>query len=279
VEIKATTISSSPAEVRPIRFHLLSFRLDNIMTRIRLSCARRAMAAMLGYARKIPSIPVVRPINVAALNLARNEAREPVSWSSVFIRAYAIVCAQVPELRRVWISWPRPHLYEHPNTVCAVAVEREWEGEQVVLKGLLRGPESASLTAIQGHLRELQTAPVWSVSSYRSSLRFGQLPTLLQRFVLWNKLDVSGKRHVKYVGTFGMTNYGMLGAESLHPLGLQATVLTLGPIRANGDVNVKLVYDHRVLDGRTIARSLACLEDVLHGTILTELRQGVRPAA
>lgn len=249
------------------------------MTRIPISAARRAMTAMLGYARKIPSIPVVRPLNLAALIQARRHAGEPVSWSSVFIRAYGIVCSQVPELRRVWISWPRPYLYEHPHSVCAVAIQRDWEGEKVVLKGLIRSPEATSLTTIHGHLRELQTAPVWSVSSYRSSLRFGQLPTLLQRLVLWNKLDVSGERHVKYIGTFGMTNYGMLGAESLHPLGPQSTVLTLSPIRPNGDVNVKLVYDHRILDGGTIARGLACLEDVLHGAILTELRQSVRQAA
>jgi hypothetical protein len=237
------------------------------------------MAAMLAHARKIPSIPVVRPMNLAPLAQARGQAADPVSWSAVFIRAYALVCAEVPDLRRVWISWPTPHLHEHPHTVCAVAVERDWQGEKVVLMGRLRSPESASLSTLQGHLRDLQTAPVWSVSAFRNSLRFGGLPTLLQRLVLWNKLDVSGERHVKYVGTFGMTNYGMLGAESLHPLGPQATVLTLSPIRPGGEVNVKLVYDHRVLDGRTIARSLARLEDVLHGPILAELRQGARRAA
>jgi hypothetical protein len=37
-------------------------------------------------------------------------------------------------------------------------------------------------------------------------------------------------------------------------------------------VDVRLVYDHRVLDGALIARALADLERVLHHEILVELR-------
>jgi pyruvate/2-oxoglutarate dehydrogenase complex dihydrolipoamide acyltransferase (E2) component len=89
---------------------------------------------------------------------------------------------------------------------------------------------------------------------------------------MWQKLDISGKQRAKYIGTFGFTNYGMLGAESLHPLGPTTTVMTLSPISPDGDVTVKLVYDHRVLDGSYVARSLAHLQEVLHQTILPELQ-------
>ena len=105
------------------------------------------------------------------------------------------------------------------------------------------------------------------------------MPTLLQRFFLWQKLDLSGPRRVKYIGTFGLTNYGMLGAESLHPRGPQTTVLTLGPIRPAGETTVKLVYDHRVTDGGYVARSLNYLEEVLHSSVLDELRLRPRLAA
>jgi hypothetical protein len=36
-------------------------------------------------------------------------------------------------------------------------------------------------------------------------------------------------------------------------------------------VDVRIVYDHRVLDGATVARALARLEDVLNGEIAAEL--------
>jgi hypothetical protein len=237
------------------------------------------MAVMLEYARRVPSVPVVRPINVTPLAVARRQSVASVSWSAIFIRAYGIVCSHFPELRRAWISWPFPYLYEHPHSDAAVAVERQWGSEKVVLMGLIRKPESASLRQIHNHLHHYQSADIWSVSSYRATLRLGRLPTWLQRLVLWNKLDVSGKRRVKYSGTFGMSNYGMLGAESLHPIGPQTTIMTLSPIRPDGEVKVKLVYDHRVLDGSTIARSLAHLDEVLHDVILAEIHQDKGQAA
>lgn len=238
-----------------------------------LSNARRAMAEMLRYAQKVPTVPVARQFNVDELIAARDYLEEPPSWSAIFIRAYALVCARFFHLRRAWISWPSPRLHQHAHGVCAVAIEREWQGERVVLMGRIVKPEETSLAVIQKHLHDLQQADVWSISSFRMSLRFGALPTILQRLALWTRLDWSGRRRVKNIGSFGFTNYGMLGAESLHPLGPQTTVMTLGPIGPGGDVTVKLIYDHRVLDGGYIARSLAYLDEILHETILAELRR------
>src|SRR5437867_1480680 len=203
---------------------------------IPLSKARRAVVAMLRYAHKIPTIPVARPINVSPLAQARRQQGSPPSWSAIFIRAYGIVCSRYPHLRRAWISWPYPRLYEHPHCVCAMVVEREWEGEKVILKGLIRTPEHTPLDQISKILRRFQEADVWSVSSFRSSLRFGAVPRWLQDLLMWHKLDVSGKHRAKYIGTFGFSNYGMLGAESLHPVGPTTTVMTLSPIKPDGDV-------------------------------------------
>jgi hypothetical protein len=45
-------------------------------------------------------------------------------------------------------------------------------------------------------------------------------------------------------------------------------------------VPVRVVYDHRVMDGSTVARALGCLEQVLAGEIADELRaEGLRQAA
>jgi hypothetical protein len=247
--------------------------------RIKLSTCRRALIAMLHYAQRIPTIPVAYRMNLADLGAARRNRPSPPSWSSILIRAYSLTCAKFPQLRRTWISWPRPYLYEHPHSVCASAIEREWDGEQVVLPGLIGNPENTPLDGIQQQLRRYQDADVWSISGYRRTIRFGYLPRFLQRLFMWHKLDVSGKRRARYVGTFGFSNYGMLGAESLHPIGPQTTVMTLGPMSPAGDITVKLVYDHRVLDGAQVARCLNHLEEVLHGTIAAELRSEVPLAA
>jgi hypothetical protein len=239
--------------------------------RIELSNGRRATIGMLRYCERIPSNPVARFMSLADLVEARRELRTPPSWSAIFIRAYGIVCSQFAPLRRALISWPSPYLYENEHSGCAVAVERAWQGESIVLFGQIAQPENLTMGAIQRALQHFQEADVWSVGTFRLALRFGRLPSLLQRLLLWHKLDVSGRRRIKYMGTFGMTNYGMLGAESLHPLGPQSTVLTLGPLAPNGDITVKLVYDHRVLDGAYVARCLQHLEDLLHTTILDEL--------
>jgi hypothetical protein len=169
---------------------------------IRLSKARRAIVGMLRYAHQIPTVPVARQMNVGRLAQARQDHSSPPSWSAVFLRAYGLTCLRFPHLRRAWISWPFEHLYEHPHCIAAVAVEREWEGDKAVLMAHIHKPEETSLAQITQHLLRAQQADVWSIPTFRNSLRFGALPNVLQRLVLWLKLDLSGKRRTKYIGTF-----------------------------------------------------------------------------
>ena len=49
------------------------------------------------------------------------------------------------------------------------------------------------------------------------------------------------------------------------------TGLNYGVVSADGSVDVRLTYDHRVLDGGTAARALADMEAVMNGPILAEL--------
>ena len=96
----------------------------------------------------------------------------------------------------------------------------------------------------------------------------------------WITLNISGYKRCKRFGTFGLSSYGNLGAENLHPISPLTTTLTYGPIDpATGRVVVKLIYDHRVLDGAYIARRLRDIEEVLNGPIRDELRstRGIVP--
>jgi hypothetical protein len=65
--------------------------------------------------------------------------------------------------------------------------------------------------------------------------------------------------------------YSALGAESLHPLSPLTTTLNYGVIGPDGRVAVRIVYDHRAMDGATVARALGMLADVLNSEIPREL--------
>jgi hypothetical protein len=238
----------------------------------RLSPARRLGIEFLRQGRKVPSVPVARTCNLAAVAEHREKAFPKSSWTALFIKAYALVQRDYPELRRAYLPLPYARLYEHPHSTCALVVEREWQNETVLLGAKIRGPEDTSLEAIQAHIRRFKDAPVRAISDFRMALRVGRMPGLLRRFLYWMTLSWSGATRAKRLGTFMVSSYGSLGAEQLHPIAPYTTLLTFGPVSPAGAVVVKVIYDHRVMDGRLIARCLAHLEHVFHTAILDELK-------
>ena len=73
------------------------------------------------------------------------------------------------------------------------------------------------------------------------------------------------------MGTFGVSVYSGLGAESFNHYTPLTTTLTYGVIGADGSVPVRVIYDHRVMDGTTGARILTDLESVLNRDMVREL--------
>ena len=240
---------------------------------------RRFIIDLLHFAQQIPSVPVCRVMDVAPLFEARREHPMRPSWAVLFMKAYALVAAKHPPLRRALLNFPWPRLYEHPFTTCALAMEREYEGEEGIFVGLFRAPEQQTLAEIQAGLRLYKGLPLEQVGFFRQALRVSRAPTSIRRLLWWSTLHISGYKRAKRFGTFGLSSYGALGAESLHPISPLTTTLTFGPIDPSGQVNVKLIYDHRVLDGAFIARRLQDIEATLVGSIRDELRlaQPYRP--
>jgi hypothetical protein len=66
--------------------------------------------------------------------------------------------------------------------------------------------------------------------------------------------------------------YSALNAESLHPLSPLTTLLNYGVMTGEGVLDVRIIYDHRVLDGATVARALGRLEEILNSVILEEVQ-------
>jgi hypothetical protein len=239
---------------------------------IPLSLPRRLICDYLHFARQVPSVPVQRRMHLGKVAAARAAADPAPSWCALFTKAYSFVTAAMPPLRRAYLAFPRPHLYEHPINVVSVAVERKFGDEDAVFFAHLRQPEALSLAEIDTRLRGFKQQPLESIGAYRRILLLYRFPQPLRRLLWWIGLNVWGRKRAAFMGTSGVSVYAGLGAASLHPLSLLTTTLNYGVLEPDGSLDVRITYDHRVLDGATVARTLAELERVLTHEILAELR-------
>jgi hypothetical protein len=152
-----------------------------------------------------------------------------------------------------------------------VPIERWLGGEEVICYAQFPCPEGQSIADLDAALRRHKTAPLEDISSFRTQLAISRLPRPLRRLVWWLGLNLIGRTRAYFYGTFGVTAVSSLGAELLTILSPLSTTLTYGVFAPDGSVAVRLVFDHRVMDGANAARALAELEQVLTGEILTEL--------
>jgi pyruvate/2-oxoglutarate dehydrogenase complex dihydrolipoamide acyltransferase (E2) component len=239
---------------------------------IPLSLPRRFIGDLVHFAHQMPTVPVQKIINVASLERLRAQIDPRPSWCAIFTKAYAQVAAEFPELRRAYMSFPWARLYEHYESIASVAVERMYEGENGVFFAHIRSPEKRLLMTLESALRGYKEAPIERIVDFQIELRISKLPTPIRRIAWWYATCASGHRKAIAMGTFGISVYSSLGAESLHPLTPLTTALNYGVIQENGDLAVRVIYDHRVMDGATVARALARLEHVLNHQIAAELR-------
>ena len=237
-----------------------------------LSRPRRFIADLMHFARQMPTVTAERRMRLAPLAAARQACPVRPSWCVLFSRAFALVAARRPELRRSYLAFPWPHLYEHPESVAAITVERIWDGEEVPVVTHFTSPESRSLADLDSRLRHFQGCPLREISSLRRTMRSLRLPRSLRRLVLWSALNVHGPSRARYLGTFGVTSPAVHGAGMLHLLSLVTCTLHYGLLDAEGCLDVRLTFDHRVLDGAPAARALADLESVLSNEIVAEVR-------
>lgn len=235
-----------------------------------LSVARRIVVETMRVTRDVPNVAIVRRMNLGALVAARGTDADAAPWSAILVKAFALVADEQPALRRGYMKFPWAHFYEYPTSIAGVAIEREFEGEPCVFFGIVEKPHGLALTEIGRKIRVYARAPLTEIGEFQKIIGIARLPAMLRRAIWWLGFQIAAQR-VKYFGTFVVTGISALGADMTYLTAAGTFILYWGPIAANGDVDVHLVFDHRVIDGLPAARALDRLEEILNGAILKEL--------
>lgn len=249
---------------------------------VKLSAGRRLVGDLMRFSIAVPRVTVQRQMNIRALQSARISQSERPSWTVLFLKGYGLLSRELPEFRRAYVKLPKAQLYEYPGSIASVAHEREHEGEKVVLLSTIKTPERRSIPELSVLLQEARSRPVLEIREFRRALKIARLPTPLRRLLMWLSLNMGRQRGHRF-GTFQLSVYSGLGAESLNPLTPLTTLLNYGPIGEDGSVTVRIHYDHRVMDGANVARALVRFEEILNGEVAEEVASlsevGIPPIA
>jgi hypothetical protein len=237
---------------------------------IKLTPSSRVRNDMLYFANRAPLLPVHRRMALGALIEARASCPHRPPWTALFVKGFAILAQKVPELRRVYIGFPVPHLYEYPQSVGLISVERQTDEGPAVFVGKVKEPANLPLSELVKLVRRFNEAPLADIKEFRRVLVLGRLPGPVRRLLMWVGLNI-GRQRANFFGTFALSVYSALGVESLRPLFPTTVVLNYGPFAADGTVDVRFVYDHRVTDGAVIARALRLFETILTEKMVAEV--------
>ncbi len=238
-----------------------------------VSYFRRLVADLMHFSAKVPSVTIERRMALGPLVAARKAAAPPPTWSAIFARAYALVAARTPLLRTSYMTFPWARFYESAANIATLNVDRQLADERVVLYAHVVAPETLTLREIDAIISHHQQSPVEDIPSYRDAVRLSWVPWPFRQLAWWAALNVFGSLRCHHFGTFGISSLGAMGAGIVHLVPLLTSQLHYGMFDPAGGLDVRLSFDHRVLDGATAAGALADLEAVLHGDLLRECGQ------
>ena len=201
---------------------------------------------------------------------ARRHTPEPrPKWVVLIAKGFSQVAAEIPKLRQSYMTFPWPHIYEHEESIAAIAVEREYKGEESIFFPKFHAPTRTRSPHSTPTCRLLQG------SADRANRRvlagsFRQPAVATDPSVDVVVCPECFRRHSGALRDF--RNQRLLGAgRGIAASHLPSTVLlNFGMIDSKGDVDLRLVYDHRVLNGATITHRQP-IEEVLNDRVAMEL--------
>lgn len=247
---------------------------------VSLSLPRRMVCDSLYASSKVPQVVGQRRMHLGPLIAERKAAAAPrPSLLAMFVKAFAIVAARRPELRRVFVARPWHRLYEYDRNLVSIAIERDYHGESALFLARLESPEQMPLLEIDARLRKLKEQPIEKTSHFRNALRIASLPLLLRRLFWSLVMNWMPRLRGRALGTLGFSVTAATGSAALTLITPWTTSVFYDFPDADGSLNVRVALDHRVLDGKAMALALAEVEREMLGSIRAEVAGLQRVAA
>ncbi len=249
---------------------------------VRMSAARRFLGDLLHAGMSMPLVTIQKDMNVADLAAARHALAVRPSWCAIFTKAYGKMVAARPDMRRIVLAFPWERMYEYHAASADVTVEVRLGDENALAFVPIKHPETCPLLEIDRIISTCQEKPLELLPTFKDALFLARFcPRFLRRWAWWCLLNMSGRLRSWYFGTFGVTSVGNWGIESIRPIAPAISILHYGAIDADGNVSIRMTYDHRVLDGSGPSKALNEMEQFLKTDLLAEvgaLKQGSVPA-
>lgn len=246
---------------------------------LRISPYRRAVADLMHFSQQVPAVTAERRMDLSPLAAARASAPHRASWTVLFSKAFGMLGRDYPVLRRAYMNCPWARFYEHPYSTAALNVERRLPDEDIVIFCLIRRPETRTLAEMEARVKHHREAPIESLRCYQRSAGMGNIPWPFRRLVWWTALNMFGRRRCHNFGTFSVSSIASQGAGLLTVVPILTSALHYGLFEGFGHIPMRITWDHRVMDGATVARILVDLEAILNREMVRELTGGIRLAA
>ena len=239
---------------------------------IALSPARRIIADVCHFAGDTTKGVITRRLELAPLAriLAQTPRESRPAWPALIAKAHALAAIDMPELRRAYVKFPWPHVYEYPMSVAMIATERVFDGEPALFFVRMKAPENSALSELTERLRRAKTVDWQQERDFRRVFAIARLPWPLRRLVWWLGLNI-GRQRANYFGTFGISSLAGQGALITDAVHMFTVLLSYGPLAEDGSLDLFFSFDHRTFDGGVVARALKKLEEVLNGPIVDEI--------
>jgi hypothetical protein len=210
-------------------------------------------------------------INIAPLVAARAAQQPAIGWTAIWMKALALVARRREALRTAYLPFPWARLYVHPESVCTIPVERTWRDVSALFFQQFDRPDKVSLADLDSALRNLKLAPIENVGSFRRQIRFARPPVVVRRLIWSMVLYWSGPLRARYMGTSGLNPFPTGGSVTQTAMPV-SFMLYYGLVAPNGDAQIQIFYDHRVMDGIELYRILRDVEATLNRDIVAELK-------
>lgn len=237
---------------------------------VKPSLGRQMMADLSWASLRIPRCIMTARLRIPRAMAARSGlAAQRPPWTVLFLKGFGLAAEPHPALRRCHATLPWPRLLEVDHAIGCVVLEREHEGEAVLTIARIPLCHAIPLPELAKRLRHAKSAPSHETQSFRQFRNFARLPWPLRRFLLRLGLATGGP--VLYGGTFSISALGERGVTILDSVSVVPVFLSYGPISSEGEVDVTLSFDHRVMDGADGANALRGLERALEGPVADEL--------